>query len=83
MTPPIALGHRAPAIGHGSDNITHPVHDGAGGGLLHTILRGFAWRTGSDVANEVFHVAPLLITAVVIIVAIILGIRWLRRRNRV
>ena len=32
-----------------------------GHGFLDTLLHGFAWRTGGDVASAVFHVAPGLV----------------------
>lgn len=52
------------------------------GGLIDTLMRGFAWRTGSDVAHSLFHLAPTLVIGVVIVVLLVVGVRWLRNRSR-
>ncbi|OOK65256.1 hypothetical protein BZL29_7783 [Mycobacterium kansasii] len=52
-----------------------------GDGFLSALLHGFAWRTGSDAAGALFHLAPGLIIAAVVTVLILVGARWLRRRN--
>lgn len=52
-----------------------------GHGFLSTLVNGVAWRTGSDAASAVFHLAPELITLAVVAVLIVVGARWLRRRN--
>ena len=52
-----------------------------GHGFIDTLLRGFAWRTGSDVASNVFHMAPGLITVAVLAVLVFLGVRWLHSRR--
>jgi hypothetical protein len=53
-----------------------------GHGFIDTLLHGFAWRTGSDVADAIFHLAPTLIILAVVRVLIFVGVRWLRRRNQ-
>jgi len=58
----------------------HHEHTHSGGGFLDTLLRGLFWRTGTDAANSLFAAAPSLVTALVVIVAIGAGLRWLIRR---
>ncbi len=60
----------------------HGGHGGGHGSFVDTMLRGFAWRTGSDVANSLFHHAPTLITITVGVVVIVLIARWLRAHSR-
>ncbi|MDO2394851.1 hypothetical protein QRB38_13620 [Mycobacterium avium subsp. hominissuis] len=57
-------------------------HHGSGGGLIGTLMRGFAWRTGSDVAHSLFRLAPTLVIGVVLVVLLVVGVRWLRGRSR-
>lgn len=52
-----------------------------GHGFLNTLVHAFAWRTGTDAAGALFHLAPGLIVLTVVAVVIFLGARWLRRRN--
>lgn len=58
----------------------HHEHTHSGGGFLDTLLRGLFWRTGTDAANSLFAAAPSLVTALVVIIAIGAGLRWLIRR---
>ncbi len=57
-------------------------HGGHGSSFIDHLLSGFAWRTGGDAANFLFHLAPALITAVVLIILVVVGVRWLRNRSR-
>jgi high-affinity Fe2+/Pb2+ permease len=57
-------------------------HHGGGHGFIYTLLRGFAWRTGSDVAHSLFRLAPTLIIGIVVVVLAVIGVRWLRSRTR-
>ncbi|WP_345892192.1 hypothetical protein [Mycolicibacterium sphagni] len=67
---------------------THPAHittthHGHGGsGFFDILFRGFAWRTGEDVANNLFHMAPGLITLLVVAALLFFGIRWALNRRR-
>lgn len=58
----------------------HHHHETEGGGLLDTLLSGLFWRTGTDAANSLFAAAPGLITALVVVIALGAGLRWLIRR---
>jgi hypothetical protein len=58
----------------------HHEHTHSGGGFLDTLLRGLFWRTGTDAANSLFAAAPSLVTALVVIIALGAGLRWLIRR---
>lgn len=58
----------------------HHEHTHSGGGFLGTLLRGLFWRTGTDAANSLFAAAPSLVTALVVIIALGAGLRWLIRR---
>lgn len=58
----------------------HHEHTHSGGGFLDTLLRGLFWRTGTDAANSLFAAAPSLFTALVVIIALGAGLRWLIRR---
>lgn len=52
------------------------------GSFIDTLLRGFAWRTGSDVAHSLFRLAPALFIVAVIVVLALVGARWLRNRSK-
>lgn len=76
-------------ITHGLDltQSTHPAHIGTTthhghGGFFDILFRGFAWRTGEDVANNLFHMAPGLITVLVVAALLFFGIRWVLNRRR-
>jgi hypothetical protein len=58
-----------------------PRHTETGHGFIDSLVRGFAWRTGSDAANAIFHMAPGLIILAVLVALIFFGVRWLRRRS--
>ena len=60
----------------------HGGHGGGHGSFVDTLMRGFAWRTGSDVANSLFHLAPTLIIITVVVVLLFGAARWLRHRSR-
>ena len=57
-------------------------HHGGDHGFIDTLLRGFAWRTGADVAHSLFRLAPTLIIGVVVMVLAVIGVRWLRSHPR-
>lgn len=65
---PLTGSHHGPHGGHGS--------------FIDTLLRGFAWRTGSDVAHSLFRLAPALFIVVVLVALVLAGTRWLRNRSR-
>lgn len=60
------------------EHIDH--HHGGQDSFWDTLLRGFAWRAGGDAANTVFHLAPGLITALIVVGALLTALRWLLRR---
>lgn len=57
-------------------------HHGGHGSFVDTLLRGFAWRTGSDVAHSLFRLAPTLFLAIVGVVLVVVAARWLRKQLR-
>ena len=63
-------------------NGSHHGGSGSHGSFVDTLLRGFAWRTGSDVAHSLFRLAPALFIVVVVVVVIVVGARWLRNRSK-
>ena len=69
---------------HAQLPLNHGPHNGGHSGqgsFIDTLFRGFAWRTGSDVANSLFHLAPTLIIAALVIILMVVGARWLRNRR--
>ena len=61
---------------------SHHGSYGGHGSFIDTLLRGFAWRTGSDVAHSLFRLAPALFIVVVLVALVLAGTRWLRNRSR-
>ena len=51
-----------------------PTH---GHGFVDTLSHGFAWRSGSDAANFLFHSAPGIFVLIVVVVLLGVGGYWL------
>jgi hypothetical protein len=62
-------------------HVEHQVHEHDHATFFDTLLRGFAWRSGGDVANWLFHAAPGLIILLVVVALVVSGWRRLIRRR--
>lgn len=65
------------AAGHHAGTCHHGGHS-----LFDTVLNGFGWRIGSDVANAVFHAAPAAVLGVVAVAGVVYFLRRSKRRNQ-
>ncbi|MBV8861264.1 MAG: hypothetical protein JO259_05305 [Mycobacterium sp.] len=58
----------------------HPAMTSHHHRFLDSLVNGFAWRTGSDAADTIFHMAPGLIVLVALAALVVYGVRRLRKR---
>lgn len=62
-------------VAHEHHSAPSPHH-----GFIDSLIRGFAWRSGSDVAHFFFRTAPGLVIFVVVVVLLAVGGTWLYRK---
>ena len=60
-----------------TDHIHHHSESGHSTGFIDSILHGLGWRLGGETAEQLFAMAPGLITFAVVIIAVFAGLRWL------